>query len=170
MQTCWRGRRPRTSSTYLKSIRSIRGVLGGFASIKLCVAAEKKSLQFTANRRAVAAAVVLHRRQHLTTLGIPGPIKKAETQREKVKSEQQHIQIWTLVCAVVTSEEERELQSPPEHKEAEQRWLRDRVLDPPRLQEVLLLLIPVEDGEWQHAAGDVLRLLQQLLQLDAGII
>lgn len=35
--------------------------------------------------------------------------------------------------------------------------------DPPRLQEVLLLLVPVEDGEGQHAAGDVLGLLQQLL-------
>lgn len=34
---------------------------------------------------------------------------------------------------------------------------------PPRLQEVLLLLVPVEDGERQHAAGDVLGLLQQLL-------
>lgn len=87
----------RAPSTYLESVRPIWGVLWGLPSVELSVAAEKKPLQFTANGRAMTAAVVLYRGQHPATLGVPGPIKKAKTERQKVGSEEQQVQIWTLV-------------------------------------------------------------------------
>lgn len=40
----------------------------------------------------------------------------------------------------------------------------------PGVVKVLLLLVPVEDGEAQHAPGDGLGLLQQLVQMHHGII
>ncbi len=40
----------------------------------------------------------------------------------------------------------------------------------PGLLEVLLLLVPVEDFKRQHPAGDHLGFLQQLVQMDGGVI
>lgn len=40
----------------------------------------------------------------------------------------------------------------------------------PGVVKVLPLLVPVEDGEAQHASGDGLGFLQQLVQMHHGII
>lgn len=86
---------------YLETVRSIGGILGGFPSVELCIAAEEKPLQFTADGRAVAATVIFHRRQHPPTLDISGPIRQSETHIDRVLSEQQQIQIGkfeTFAC------------------------------------------------------------------------
>lgn len=56
---------------HLEAQATVGGVLWRFSCVELCVAAEEDALQFTTDGGAVAAAVVLHRRQHLVSLLLP---------------------------------------------------------------------------------------------------
>lgn len=62
---------------YLEAVGSIWRVLWGISCVKLCVAAEEDPLQFAADGRPVAAAVVFDRRQHAAALSVSGPIRGA---------------------------------------------------------------------------------------------
>ena len=72
----------------LEAVAAVGGVLRRLAGVELCVAAEEEALQLPTDRRAVAAAVVLHRRQHSVLLLVPGVrTEEKETCREQAAND-----------------------------------------------------------------------------------
>lgn len=131
---------------YLEAVGSIWGVLWGFSCVELCVAAKENTLQFTTDGRTITATVVFHCWQHAGTLRISGTIRGAVHSTQRVKT---HLQQTDHGHQVQSLQQDTHTPGP---------------------LEVVPLLVSVEDGERQHPAGDHLGFLQQLVQMDGGVI
>lgn len=66
----------------LKAVAAVRGVLRRLARVELCIAAEENALQLATDWRAMATAVVFHRRQHPILLHLPGKRRKKKPKKK----------------------------------------------------------------------------------------